>query len=359
MIKKGGFVYSKIPKVSVILPTYNREKTVSRAIESVLAQTFTDFELIIIDDGSTDNTKEIVNKFKDERIVYVRYNENRERSAARNSGIKISRGKYIAFLDSDDEWIRDKLKKQVNLVENSKENVGVVYTGYTQVWDNLNGRKITNPFIDSVEKLEGNIYEELKKGDFVLPSSVLVKKKVFEKVGLFDEKIYAGEAWDLWVRISEKFLFSFIEEPLVVRYINNDSLSGFSFDPFRVVNTMLRVSEKLDINFNKQIFKWFFSNFRTTEEFLEYTRENTQERVIIFGASARGIAIFKYLLSKGIKFNFFVDNDKKKWGKKIEDIEIKSPDAIEKEDIVIIGSAWWKEIAKQLIHLGVTKMVAG
>jgi len=293
-------------------------------------------------------------------MVYVRYNENRERSAARNSGIKIARGKYIAFLDHDDEWLNYKLEKQVEFMENSKENIGVVYTGYIQIWDNLNGKKIKNPFMASVKKLEGNIHEELKRADFILPSSALVKRDIFEKIGLFDEKLAGPEAWDLWLRVSKNFLFEFLEEPLVIRHIHDRNLSGIYFNPIELSKQMYYIGSKYnDLNLNTEVFKWFLENYNNIEDFLEYLRTR-KNRLVIFGASARGIAIFKYLISKGIKCDFFVDNDKEKWGKKIESIKIKSPDSLGKNDIVIIGSGWWREIVEQLYKLAITnKIVVG
>lgn len=105
------------PKVSVIIPTYNRAHLIGRAIKSVLNQTYKDFEIIIVDDGSTDKTEEVVKDFKDERVRYIRREKNKGGSAARNTGIKAARGEYIAFQDSDDEWLPEKLEKQMKAFE--------------------------------------------------------------------------------------------------------------------------------------------------------------------------------------------------------------------------------------------------
>lgn len=115
------------PTVSIIIPTYNRRQSIGRFIKSVLNQTYRDFELIIVDDGSTDNTRELVAGFNNERIRYVRHEENKGEAAARNTGIKAARGEYIASHDSDDEWLHEKLAKQIRAFENCSPEIGVVY----------------------------------------------------------------------------------------------------------------------------------------------------------------------------------------------------------------------------------------
>ena len=119
-----------MPSVSVIIPTYNYGRFIERAVNSVLSQSYQDYEIIIIDDGSTDDTKNrVVVKYHDERIIYIRHDMNRGPSAARNTGIKSSKGEFIAFLDSDDEWEPDKLYHQINLFRNASSDIGCVYCG--------------------------------------------------------------------------------------------------------------------------------------------------------------------------------------------------------------------------------------
>ena len=119
------------PKVSIILPTYNRAYIIEKGINSLLNQTYQDFEIIIVDDGSTDNTEEIIKKLqeKDKRIKYIKLKTNKGAATARNIGIKAARGEYIAFQDSDDEWMHEKLEKQVKVLDTSSKEV-VVYTGF-------------------------------------------------------------------------------------------------------------------------------------------------------------------------------------------------------------------------------------
>ena len=126
------------PTVSVIIPTYNRAHLIDRSIQSVLNQTYQDFELIVVDDRSTDNTEDIIRQFreKDKRIKYIKHDKNKGGSAARNTRIKNSVGKYIVFQDSDDEWFPEKLEKQMKIFETASLEVGVVYTGFWRIKDN-------------------------------------------------------------------------------------------------------------------------------------------------------------------------------------------------------------------------------
>ena len=215
---------NKNPTVSVIIPTYNRAHLIGRAIQSVLNQTYKDFELIIVDDGSTDNTEDIIKEFqkKDERIKYIKHEKNRGGSAARNTGIKNARGEYIAFQDSDDEWLPEKLKKQMEVFKNTSSKVGVVYTGFWRIKDN----KKTYIPQSWVKQKDGNIYFELLKGNFVGTSTILIKKKCFKKVGIFDENLPRLQDWELVMRLSKYYDFKCIDEPLLILYYTTDSISA-------------------------------------------------------------------------------------------------------------------------------------
>jgi glycosyltransferase involved in cell wall biosynthesis len=129
---------SNQPLVSVILPTYNRAHIVSKALQSVLAQTYPNFEVIVIDDGSTDNTKEIITNIacKDPRVKYFRNNENKGPAGARNVGISLAKGELIAFIDDDVEWFPNKLERQVNLLQTLPEDYAVVYSGLYKIFSN-------------------------------------------------------------------------------------------------------------------------------------------------------------------------------------------------------------------------------
>ena len=210
----------KFPTVSVIIPSYNREHLVGRAIKSVLDQTYQDFELIVIDDASTDNTEEVVKSFNDERIKYLKHDENKGGAAARNTGIKVARGEYIAFQDSDDEWLPVKLEKQMKVFEAASPEVGVVYTGFWRIESN---KKIYIPS-EKVARKEGNIHAELLRGNFVDTPTAVVKKDCFAKVGIFDERLPRRQDWELFIRISKCFYFKCIDEPLLISYYTPDSI---------------------------------------------------------------------------------------------------------------------------------------
>lgn len=197
---------SNSPMVSVIIPTYNRAELVGRAIQSVLAQTFDDWELIVVDDASTDNTEKVVSSFTDTRIRYHQHNTNRGGSDARNTGIRNSKGQFIAFLDSDDKWLEDKLYQQVMTMKEAPSKVGLVYTGMVHVRKNKARRKV-KPIH------EGDITKELiVKNSVGSCSCVLVRKKVFERVGYFDTNMPSRQDIDMWFRISKHYDIVYIEK---------------------------------------------------------------------------------------------------------------------------------------------------
>ena len=210
------------PTVSVIIPTYNRAHLIARAILSVLNQTFQDFELIIVDDSSTDNTEEVVNNFNDKKIRYIQHKVNKGGAAARNTGIKAAKGEFIAFQDSDDEWLPEKLEKQMKVFKTSSAKVGVVYTGF---WRIESSKKIYIPFTWVTEK-EGDIHDEILKGNFVTTQSAVVRRECFNKAGTFEERLPRFQDWELFIRISKYYCFKCIDEPLVISYYQTNSISA-------------------------------------------------------------------------------------------------------------------------------------
>ncbi len=198
--------------VSVIIPAYNGEKFIPQSIGSVLAQTHTDWELIVVDDGSTDGTRAVVEGFckKDPRIKYF-YEENSGGPARpKNLGMKHAVGEYIAYLDQDDEWLPEKLEKQIRLFERSS-NIGLVGCDAALV-DNKG--KVFSAYKTPEPK---SIFPYLLERDYIYSnSSVVIRREVVKKVGARDEKLKYAEDWDMWIRIAVAgYVFDFVHEPLL------------------------------------------------------------------------------------------------------------------------------------------------
>lgn len=210
-----------MPQVSVIIPTHKRPFFLRRAISSVLGQTFQDWELIVVDDASNDETGAIVKSFSDPRISYYYNRVAKGGSAARNTGILKSRGMYLAFLDDDDEWFSQKLQCQVDLLGRSPSNVGLVFSGYKKI-DQSNGNVIG----EHMPVAEGDLSEALLVNNAVgSTSSVLLKWECLEDVGLFDEQLPSGQDYDLWIRISKTWHFRCLNEVLFHYYVHDGQIS--------------------------------------------------------------------------------------------------------------------------------------
>jgi glycosyltransferase involved in cell wall biosynthesis len=197
------------PLVSVIIPTYNRGWILKEALESVLAQDFCDFELIVVDDGSTDDTAEILAGCGPS--VRVLTQTNRGVSAARNRGLAAARGRLVAFLDSDDIWLPGKLKEQAGFLRANPEAV-VCQTQELWIRDGVR----VNPK-ERHRKFSGTIFERCLPLCLVSPSAVMIRKCLFEVVGVFDEQLPACEDYDLWLRISCRYPIHLIDKPLIVK----------------------------------------------------------------------------------------------------------------------------------------------
>jgi GT2 family glycosyltransferase len=217
-----------MPKVSVIIPTSNRRDFVREAIASVLAQTYRDFELQVVDDGSNDDTYAAVQEFDGVRYVFQ---PNRGVSAARNRGVTLSNGEFLAFLDSDDLWQPRKLECQVAFFA-AHSDARICQT--EEIWLR-NGVRV-NPH-NKHRKVGGDIFARSLELCLVSPSAVMLRRKLFEQVGGFDESLPACEDYDLWLRIAATEAISLIETPLVIKRGGHaDQLSRrfWGMDRFRV-----------------------------------------------------------------------------------------------------------------------------
>jgi glycosyltransferase involved in cell wall biosynthesis len=204
-----------MPTVSVIINTYNSSRFLLPAVESVLAQSYRDYELIIVDDGSTDNTRQVMAPYLN-RLTYI-YQENKKYSAAKNTGIRASSGKYIAFMDSDDIWLPEKLERQVSILEQHSEAVltycQAVYIDPDGQQVIFRGKEFCNP--EGAELIVADMRKDLFLTTVVAPgSTMLVRRWAVERAGLFDEVHVHGEDWELWLRIAPFGLFAYLPEVL-------------------------------------------------------------------------------------------------------------------------------------------------
>jgi glycosyltransferase involved in cell wall biosynthesis len=209
-----------MPTVSVILPTYNRAHLLPRAIATVLAQTYQDFELIVVDDGSTDHTKSILQSFTDPRLHCLRHGQNRGAAAARNTGIRASRGAYIAFQDSDDQWWPTKLARQLEAFEQVGLDTAVVFSQFQYVKNNAS--QLVPP---ADLELGNDIYNRLLRGNFITTQAALVRRTSLSQSGLFDESLPCLVDWELWLRLAPLFRFHYLPEPLLTVYATPASIS--------------------------------------------------------------------------------------------------------------------------------------
>ena len=222
------------PEVSVIIPTYNRRAMVREAIDSVLAQTAASFELIVVDDGSTDGTAEDLARLGAERAETVRieHTANRGPAAARNRGGAIALAPLVAFLDSDDLWLPEKLERHLEFM---RENPGCAISQTNETWVR-NGRRI-NPGMRH-RKRAGDFFVESLRTCLISPSAVLMRRELFDSVGGFDEDMRAAEDYDLWLRIQVEHEIGLLDEPLVTRrggHPDQLSITTQAIDRFRIL----------------------------------------------------------------------------------------------------------------------------
>ena len=203
------------PTVSVIVPTHNMGHFLGSALQSVLSQSYRDFEIIVVDDGSTDNTSEVLARYSLDAIIRCLHQENRGPSAARNAGIKAARGRYIAFLDADDMWLPGKLDRQVAAMRQHPEAT-VVYCRFRYM--DLHGNLLPCSTDWVLERTRETLYEELMYRNVISgsDSAVLVRSSHLMEVGLFDEYLPTCEDQDLWRRLALRHQFCFLEDEVLV-----------------------------------------------------------------------------------------------------------------------------------------------
>jgi glycosyltransferase involved in cell wall biosynthesis len=217
------------PKVSVVIPTCDRIETLPRSLDSVINQTFSDWELIVVDDGSTDGTDEMI--LRDYPAVRLHRQENGGVSAARNAGVALAAGEWIAFLDSDDAWLPEKLERQLSALANEPE-LRLSHTD--EIWIR-NDRSVNQP--KAYAKAGGGIYHRCLPLCCICPSSVLLRGDLFDEIGGFDETFPVCEDYDLWLRITARESVHYLDEALVRKYGGHEdqlSTTTWGMDRYRI-----------------------------------------------------------------------------------------------------------------------------
>lgn len=227
--------------ISIITPVYNGEDFLDRSIKSVLSQTYQNWELLLIDDGSEDDSARIIERYlEDDRIKFLKNDSNSGISATRNKGINNSSGECIALLDQDDEWFPDKLQKQVKVLNGLGYDYGLIYSNLEVRFDNgdvTERKKEIEPKSTIIENLELMLLRNL-----ISSPTVLIRKEVLDEVGLFDDSIkWGGDDYDLWIRIAHKYKFFYIDEVLCIRH---EHQQNYSADKKRMMLRTIELGEK-------------------------------------------------------------------------------------------------------------------
>ena len=278
--------------ISAIVPTYNSADTLKTAIESIQKQTLDVNEIIIVDDGSIDNTKEIVKSLDHKNINYI-YQKNQGPSHARNTGIKAAKSKWIAFLDSDDIWHEKKLELQIQLL---KSNPDLIWSCSNYNMFENNTTKVAHP-IRKENKLIINALQSFNVGISLYTDTMLIKKSIFDEVGLFDEKMRLGEDTDMWFRIALKYQnIGYISTPLATYH---RSEKGLYQTPPTFVSVKYRISKMIQTCSCSD-------NYNDGTEFIDKTLKYLLSRMIEtknYNQSLKTACYFRKILRK----NYFLE----------------------------------------------------
>ncbi len=225
-----------MPEVSVIVPTYNYAHFIEDCLKSIFAQTYNDFEVIVVDDGSTDHTSKVLAAYRKD-IHYI-YQENKGLPAARNTGIKASKGKYLAFLDSDDLWLPEKLAEQVRIIREDSD-MGIIFSDANAFQE---GTILRESILKEEKICTGFCFQRLFMGNYLIMPTVLIRKSCLTKSGLFDETLTAVEDYDLWLRIAAFFKIGFVDKILAMYRVHPSNMSK---DFCRLLDNEIRVIQKI------------------------------------------------------------------------------------------------------------------
>lgn len=380
--------------VSVIIPVYNRENTIKRAIDSVLSQTYSNIELTVVDDGSTDQTVKIVSSYRDDRVRLICQREHGGANKARNIGIENSRGEYIAFQDSDDEWLPDKLMIQMNYMR--KYAFDACYSSY--YYHVGNGMTIIPPDYWNKEKYGKYVREVLREGNSISTQTLIVHKRVLDKLHekAFDEELPRLQDYDFAIRIAKHISIAYIEEPLVHCYNSKDSISNNIEFLQKAISLLMKkhgdfldirsyyaitldhsvfhadldtILETLDseqcnmhagrLNCRDELITYMLKQIRRQYHLLINQYENVIKHIedgafAIYGAGKIGKAIYSQLLGRGVRPSCFLVTEKGK-EEYIDHIPIYAIDEYKdrKQMIVVgVGEELQNELVDNLVSRG-------
>lgn len=237
---------------SIIMPVHNRAHSLERAIGSVLNQTFQDWELLIIDDASTDKSLEIARSYTDPRLRIIALDTNSGAAKARNQGISASKGRFISFLDSDDAYVPDFLAESLQVLSRAAANVGLIWTGVNYV-RTLKGNTTVTAMAWKPQRHKSSYLTFLSDLRIGTNSGITIPREVFDKIGLFDERLPAAEDTDLFLRIAREYDYDFTERHLIDIYQNQEDRLSRRFDKIAIAYNLIIPKHQDTIGLNLQL----------------------------------------------------------------------------------------------------------
>lgn len=378
--------YSR-PVFSVIIPTYNREKLLKRAIDSILNQTYKHFELIIVDDGSTDHTKDLVESYKDNRIIYI-YKENGGQNSALNKGIECAKGEYIAFCDSDDSWFPGKLKKHIAKYS-SDEEIKVVY--------DLTGIIVNDKLILARnDTCDGWCYKEvLEQGYLTSPTFLTCKKECFEKIGLLPEDLVYGQDDDLCFKLCKHYKIGLVKEILGILHSDADNrvtseVKTCAEDYFKLWNNYsIEVIDNCGLEVLKKKYMKAAYNFacigesdkakevieifqnRYTEDIIETLRLRIRERIdnspkiILYGTGEVAKKLYKLLVFYELDLEYIVvatklhSRNNSFFGMEVKEMKSCSAGQYLDLPVIVASNKYFDDMKKYAENMGFSKIISG
>lgn len=322
------------PLISVVIPAYNREKTILRALNSVLRQTYSNIEVIVVDDGSTDSTVQLVSNCTDERVRLICLPSNQGANRARNTGISEAKGEYIAFQDSDDEWLADKLEKQMAYI--FKTSVKAVYCPYI-LYDEDKVSIVPGNYMNQ-DICEKNIAETLKKGNVVGTPTLIIQRELFSQIGMFDVDMKRLQDYEFVIRLVKKEPLGYIKEPLVKAYRTEISITS---SDYLILGAYAKILEKhsdfIDIRNALYTYLWYAETLWNGQ--INWTEfDKIVESIRNAGSSITGEECYKAAIQ------YFYNQD---WIKRKALVEwyLTFKDNLKTEEFAIYGAGMWGQKA--------------